>query len=153
MSEPFDATTRATLVAVLDEIIPPCPERSLPGAGEAGCLRAIDAAVAGSPETVPVLTAGAQAADEAARERGADDFASLAREQRRAALDAIAPTQPAFVASLVFHTYADYYTVPEVVEALGMEARPPHPKGYEVPGFDTELLEPVRRRGPLFRSV
>jgi hypothetical protein len=39
-----------------------------------------------------------------------------------------------------------------VVEALGLEPRPPFPKGYEVPPNDPALLDPVRRRAPFFRS-
>jgi hypothetical protein len=45
-----------------------------------------------------------------------------------------------------------YYQAPRVVEALGLEARPPHPKGYEVELGDLTLLDEVRRRGKLYRD-
>jgi hypothetical protein len=33
-----------------------------------------------------------------------------------------------------------------------MEARPPHPKGYEMAPHDLSLLDPVRRREKLYRD-
>ena len=40
-----------------------------------------------------------------------------------------------------------------VVAALGLEPRPPHPKGYEMGTDDLTLLDPVRRRGPRYRAL
>src|SRR5262249_55302155 len=39
-----------------------------------------------------------------------------------------------------------YYRDDRVMGSLGMEARPPFPKGFEVPQGDWSLLDPVRRR-------
>jgi hypothetical protein len=58
-----------------------------------------------------------------------------------------------FVQSLTFPLYIAYYQHPRVLEALGREARPPHPEGYEIEPFDPSLLEPVRRRPKLYREV
>ena len=63
----------------------------------------------------------------------------------------IATREPAFLPGLVFHTYAGYYQHDRVFEALGLEARPPHPKGYETEANDLTLLDPVRRRRRLYR--
>jgi hypothetical protein len=40
-----------------------------------------------------------------------------------------------------------------VLEAIGMEARAPFPKGFEVEPGDLSLLDPVRRRGRVYREV
>ncbi len=67
-------------------------------------------------------------------------------------LNEIATTQPAFLPGLIFHGYVGYYQHPEVLEALGLEARPPHPKGYEMEPTDFSLLDDVRRRERLYRE-
>jgi hypothetical protein len=40
-----------------------------------------------------------------------------------------------------------------VLEAIGVEPRPPAPQGYQVVAGDLELLAPVRRRGPIWRRA
>ena len=56
------------------------------------------------------------------------------------------------VPAFLFVAYSGYYTDVRVVEALGFEARPPHPQGYEMGPDDLSLLEAVRRRGKLYRE-
>lgn len=46
-----------------------------------------------------------------------------------------------------------YYRDDRVMLALGMEARPPFPKGNEVEQGDWSLLDPVRKRAPLWRAA
>jgi hypothetical protein len=53
---------------------------------------------------------------------------------------------------LVLHAYTGYYQQARVVEALGLEARPPHPEGYRMEPNDFALLERVRRRRRLYRQ-
>ena len=45
-----------------------------------------------------------------------------------------------------------YYRDDRVMRSLGMEARAPFPKGFEVPAGDYGLLDPVRARGPIWRD-
>lgn len=46
-----------------------------------------------------------------------------------------------------------YYRDDRVMRALGMEARPPFPKGHEVEQGDWSLLDPVRARPTLYREA
>lgn len=46
-----------------------------------------------------------------------------------------------------------YYRDDRVMISLGMEPRPPFPKGHTLPEGDWSLLEPVRRRGKVWREV
>lgn len=46
-----------------------------------------------------------------------------------------------------------YYRDDRVLKALGVEARPPYPKGYAVEQGDWSLLDPVRARGPIHRDA
>jgi hypothetical protein len=46
-----------------------------------------------------------------------------------------------------------YYRDDRVVGSLGMEPRPPFPKGYVLEDGDWSLLDPVRERVPFWRRV
>ena len=46
-----------------------------------------------------------------------------------------------------------YYRDARVMNSLGMEARPPFPKGFAVEQGDWTLLEPVRRRPKVYRDA
>jgi hypothetical protein len=46
-----------------------------------------------------------------------------------------------------------YYRDDRVMVSLGLEARPPFPKGHEVEQGDWSLLDPVRARKPFWRPV
>jgi hypothetical protein len=46
-----------------------------------------------------------------------------------------------------------YYRNDRVMRSLGLEVRPPFPKGFEVEQGDWSLLDPVRARARLYREV
>lgn len=46
-----------------------------------------------------------------------------------------------------------YYRDDRVMRSLGQEPRPPFPKGHVVEQGDWSLLDPVRKRAPLYRKV
>ena len=46
-----------------------------------------------------------------------------------------------------------YYRDDRVMRSLGLEPRPPFPKGFEVEQGDWSLLDPVRARPRLYREV
>jgi hypothetical protein len=90
--------------------------------------------------------------DALARRRDPRGFAALAAGERAAALRELAGEQPGFLPGLLFQVYAAYYQHPHTLEALGLEPRPPHPGGYAMETGDLGLLDPVRRRPPLYRK-
>jgi hypothetical protein len=46
-----------------------------------------------------------------------------------------------------------YYRDDRVMRSLGLEVRPPYPKGFEVEQGDWSLLDPVRARRKLYREI
>lgn len=70
---------------------------------------------------------------------------SILREFRR--------QQPALTAALIAATVRCYYRDDRVMRSLGMEPRPPFPKGFDVPQGDWSILEPVRARGRIYRDT
>jgi hypothetical protein len=127
------------LACVLDAIVPPSADGRMPGAGALGLADPVSEFVARTPGALAALAAALDALE-------AQGFASLAVESRPAALD------PAFVAGLVFPTYTTYYREPRVYAALGLEPRPPHPKGHALEPGGFAGLEAVRRRGKIYRE-
>lgn len=151
-ANPFSASERATLAAVLDQIIPPTADGRLPGAGFLAGTERLAGIVALMPGLDQALAGGLAALDAAARERGAASYATLPEEQRKDVLDEVAARDAGLVPSLMFVSFTTYYVEDRVVEALDLEARPPHPKGFAMAESDLSLLEPVRRRGRLYRE-
>ncbi len=141
-----------TLSGVLDEIIPPSDDGRLPGAGELGLVDYIEEVAQRAPELEPVLARGLEALDTIANRRDPRGFAALSKPDRAEVMNELAATEPAFLPGLIFHTYVGYYLNGRVIEALGLEARPPHPKGYEMEAGDLTLLDAVRQRQNLYRQ-
>jgi Gluconate 2-dehydrogenase subunit 3 len=147
----FDAAQRATLVAMLDALVPRSADGRLPGAGELGLASGIEEQLG----AMCAFTArGLDALDALARERGARGFPALAVDERAEVMNAHAAADPGFLPGLVFQVYSAYYQHPSVLSGLGLEPRPPHPKGYalEQPDLDA-LLAPVRTRAKQYRDV
>ncbi len=146
----YTAAQEQTLGCVLDAIIPPSADGRMPGAGEIGLGRVI---AEKAPDLQPLVVAGLAALDEQARGAGAEGFAALDPAARREALETLSVREPAFLPGLIFQTYVAYYQHPRVVEALGLEARPPHPLGYDLEPGDLSGLEAVRARNTLYRPA
>jgi hypothetical protein len=142
---PLTDEDRRTLAHVLDELVPPSDDGRMPGAGALGLAAWVEEAARGRSELERFLARTLAAL-------GSRGFAALERATRLELLNGIARAEPEAFRALLAVTYAGYYHQPRVVEALGLEPRPPFPKGYEVPPNDPALLDPVRRRAPFFRD-
>jgi hypothetical protein len=148
----FSRDAERLLASVLDEIIPPSDDGRFPGAGALGLAGFVEQNLRSTPELRPVVEQGLSALEELAKSRGASGFAALPRRDKREVLRELSATQPVFVPGLILHAYAGYYQDSRVIEALGLEPRPPYPEGYELEAGDLTLLEPVRRRPAMFRK-
>lgn len=144
---------RRALESVLDELIPPSRDGRLPGAGELGLVAHVEAVMAQQPDLVTAVAQGLAALAELVGDRGPQGFPDLPRPQKLEILNELATLQPAFLPGLVFHTYVGYYQSPRVLQALGMEGRPPAPLGYAMEPTDPSLLDAVRGRPKLYREV
>ena len=139
-----------TLAAVLDTLIPPSPERGLPGAGELGLALPVAEEIARVPGVAELIAAGLARVEALAG--AATGFAGLDPDARSRLLRDDAAAEPGFVQALIAPTYFRYYEQSSVVAALGLEPRPPHPLGYSLESGDLSLLDPVRRRPKLYRD-
>jgi hypothetical protein len=149
----FGGEKRGLLAQVLDAIIPPGPDGTLPGAGELGVADSVERALGEQPELGALAAQGLSTIDALARSRNPQGFAALSREDRASVLREVEGREPAFFGAMVLFTYIGYYTHPRVVERLGLRPHP-QPDGYELePGDLDTLLQDVRARSPkLYRE-
>lgn len=148
----FSADQLATFAALLDEIIPPSGDGKFPGAGFLAGSERLAGIIRLMPGLDLALAGGIAAADDLARKRGVASYCALAAADRSAVLNEVAANDGGFVPSVMFVAFTTYYVEDRVVEALELEARPPHPKGFAMAANDPSLLDPVRRRDKLYRE-
>jgi hypothetical protein len=152
--EGFTTDEHATLVALLDILVPPSADGHLPGAGSLHLTGRMLRAIHGMPMLRPVVEYGLSAIADLARTRNAESFAALSPGERKELFTAFAADDQFFLPALLFLVYSSYYQSGEVLAALGLEARAPHPNGHAMEAEDlTALLEPVRRRGRIWRDA
>lgn len=140
----------ATLDAVLNLIVPASADGRMPAAAGVGvpaylCVEAAD--------VLPQLREELDELERRSRLRFARNFAALEEAERKSLVEELRAQTPAFMNRLAMETLACYYQHERVLEGLGLEARPPYPKGYAVAQGDLSLLEPVRARGKIYRDV
>ena len=80
-------------------------------------------------------------------------FADIADSARERLVATLRSDDPSFMRALAMHTVTCYYQDDRVLAGLGMEPRAPFPRGYEVHSGDLSLLDPVRRRGRIWREI
>ena len=136
--------------AVLDRLIP--SQGDMPGAGEAGTADYLDGIAAGSAQLARLFARGLQDIEIAAARIG-DGFDDLSGDQQDEVLRGVESDNPDFFDLLVRHTYNGYYSNPEIIELLGLDPRPPQPRGNSVERGDLSSLELVVERGQAYRDA
>ena len=147
---PLSDDQRRVLAIVLDLIIPASADGQRPSAADVDVLGYIRET---ESHTLGGLRAELDQLVAYALESQGETFASLDPATRKAVVDAIREREPHFLRTLAVQTVTCYYRDDRVLEAIGVGARPPFPQGYEVPSGDLSLLEPVRRRGQVYRET
>ena len=137
---------REDLRIIAGMIIPASMEFDVPGADDPA-IQADIAATLGR-DAGPVR----EALDGLARLAGAP-LAALDPARREAAAMALRAQGGATVATLTRVVLQCYYRDDRVVLSLGLEPRPPHPKGHVLEDGDWSLLDPVRARPPMWRRA
>jgi hypothetical protein len=144
--QPLSADQRRSLRCLAEMIIPASAEYGVPSAADdaifADILRSLgrDAGhVVAVLRTLDTLSGGVFADLDPARREAA------AARLREAGGDALT-----YLTRIVLQCY---YRDDRVMRSLGMETRPPFPKGFELEQGDWSLLDQVRARPKLWREV
>jgi hypothetical protein len=152
-TDPGSALTpsqQAILHAVLNLIVPPSADGRMPGAAEVGVPAYL---VAEAADALPALRDELALLEQRAQARHARGFAALGQGERQGLVEELRARDPAFMSRLAMETLACYYQHDRVLDGLGVEARPPYPKGYQLAPGDLSLLAPVRARGKIYRDA
>jgi hypothetical protein len=142
----LSAEQRRALRCLAEMMIPASAEYGVPSAGDdaifADILKSLgrDAAhVVAVLERLDAMAGGPFAALDPARRE------AVAKTLREAGGEALTYTSRVILQC--------YYRDDRVMRSLGMEPRPPYPKGFEVEPGDWSLLDPVRARPKFYREV
>ena len=127
-------------------MIPASDEFDVPGANDP-LIQADILATLGRDTTLV-----AEALEKLARIAGWQLAALDPAQQKAAAMELRTQGGPA-VATLTRVVLQCYYRDDRVVRSLGLELRPPYPKGHVLEDGDWSLLDPVRRRPPMWRRA
>ena len=139
-----------TLSVLLNMIVPRTPDGRMPGAGE---LAALSSHIAAARTALPALRAQLDELDREATAQCGVAFAAVDEVRRVSLLDQMRTRDPMGLHQLAVEIVTCYYQQDRVLEGLGMEARPPYPKGYQVEPGDLSLLNPVIARGKIYRDI
>ena len=82
---------------------------------------------------------------------GEDAFLRADAAGRIATVRRVEAELPRPFLALVSLVLRDYYEADAVLLAMGWRAEPPQPQGHVLPPFDDALLEPVKRRGRMWK--
>jgi hypothetical protein len=145
-AEPLTPAQRDDLRAVAAMIVPESAEYRVPGADDTRIQADILATLGRDTKYV------AAALDHLARLAGAP-LAKLDPERREAVAKEFRANGGTPAATLVRVVLQCYYRDDRVLRSLGIELRPPFPRGHVLEQGDWSLLEPVKARPPMLRRV
>jgi hypothetical protein len=144
--EPLTPAQSDDLHAIAAMIIPASAEFDAPGADDPAIQADIAATLGRDAGLVR------EALDQLARRAGRP-LASLDPAQREAVAMELRAKGGAAVATLTRVVLQCYYRDDRVVRSLGLEPRPPYPKGHVLEDGDWSLLDQVRARPPFWRGA
>jgi hypothetical protein len=146
----FDATQMASLNVLIDLLIPASRDGRMPAA------RSLDlfADVSDIPVTIRrILETGLADLEVRAQQRYGLAFPQLKIEEAKALVEELRVQAATFVQNFMTQTTGRYLAHDQVVVLLGLEARPPWPKGNVVAQGDWSLIDVVKKRPKIYREV
>jgi len=142
----LSADQRRSLRCLAEMMTPASGEYAVPSAGDDAIFGDILQSLEGDAGPV---TAVLQRLDTLSDGR----FADLDPQRRDAVAVRLREAGGGALAYLTRIILQCYYRDDRVMRSLGIEPRPPYPKGFEVEQGDWSLLDPVRARPKLYRDA
>jgi hypothetical protein len=143
---PLTPAQRENLRAIAGMMIPASTEFDVPGADDPAIQADIVATLGRDTALVR------EALDEVARLAG-EPLAGLDPARREVVAAELRAKGGDAVMTLTRVVLQCYYRDDRVVRSLGLEPRPPYPKGHVLEDGDWSLLDPVRARPPMWRRA
>lgn len=145
--ESFSELERIVLRRLAGAMIGASEELQIPGADD-------DAIFGRLLERAGSMVAGLrQGMDDCLAEIGGTSaIAALDDADFAKAIDVIRHKQHPFLEAMIGLVAYAYYRDPRILKSLNKEDRPPFPDGNELEQGDWSLLDPVKKRDPIFRD-
>jgi hypothetical protein len=143
----LSAAQQGCLACIAGHMIPASAEFGMPAAKDATIVADMVSIV--DYRDHAALTAVLSAVDQAA----GGSLVALSQQEQASLLTRLRGERIGMFAVVENIVARAYYRDDRVLAAIGMEVRPPFPKGYEVEQGDWSLLDPVRQRGKIYRKV
>ena len=137
---PLTPEQHAVLTALADTIVPASEDGVMPGAGTLDVLGYLQRAAEEFLPELPEILDAFEAT-----------FASEDLAMRYERVQAWSEEAPETFQALLGHVYGCYYQDAEVLEAIGVGAGPPFPRGNTVEPGDLSLLDPVMQSATKWR--
>lgn len=142
----LDSEEQRALRVIAGHMIPASEAYAVPGADDDVIFADIVSSL--ERDTQAVRQALAAVADAAGCA-----IADLSAERRLVVLNEFRAAHRALASALELVIAQCYYRDDRVMRSIGMEPRPPFPKGFMLESGDLTLLDPVRARGKKYREV
>jgi len=139
-----------SLRILLNMIVPPNKGKGLPGAGEldfVGYVREF------APDQIEAVQNELDLLEQTSQSQYQRRFADLKQIEQDSLVGRMRKRDVEFALHIIVQAMGCYYQDDKVVIALGMEARPPFPKGNDVVSGDLSLLDPVREKKQIYKDV
>ena len=143
----MDKEQKRTLTALLNLIIPASEDGKMPGANDVGFFSYIN-----NENVLSFIKEGLIRIIDESHNHYDREFSALSVAQQSELVNGLKRVLFRFFKNLTTHVVQCYYQHDDVLKAIGLEARPPFPKGYEVEEGDILLLESVYYRGKIYRD-
>ena len=136
-----------TLNVLLNLIIPPSEDGKMPGAADVGFF-----AYMHNEDLYPWIREGLLSIGDESHNMYGKEFSALSGTDQTQLIVRLRRKLFRFFSQLATQVMLCYYQYDRVLEAIGLEARPPFPHGYLVEDGDLTLLEAVHERGKIYRD-
>ena len=147
---PLNEEQKNTLDALLKLVIPASEDGKMPSAAEVGFLEYL---VDSEPDFLPQVKQCLEVITDAAKTVHDKTLSELGEPEQEALVNKLRSSEGELFNLLTSLVLSCYYQHDRVMIGIGLEARPPFPKGNEVHGGDLSLLQPVKQRGKVWRRV
>tara|TARA_B100000315_G_scaffold207017_1_gene201652 strand:+ start:800 stop:1264 length:465 start_codon:yes stop_codon:yes gene_type:complete len=147
ISNNLNEEEKRTLLTVLNLIIPASENGKMPSANDVGFFTFMENEnIESFIQEVLIMII------DASNNNYNQEFSMLSADIQLRLIDRLRRKHVRLFTSLINHVFQCYYQNDDVLEGIGMEARPPFPKGYFVEEGDILLLESVFERGKIYRD-
>lgn len=147
---PLNEDQKNTLDALLKLVIPASEDGKMPSAAEVGFLEYL---VNSEPGFIPQLKQCLDVIIDAVEPAQDKPFSETGERETEALVNKLRSSQGELFNLFTNLVLSCYYQHDRVMIGIGLEPRPPFPKGNQVEDGDLSLLAPVKQRGEFWRQI